>query len=107
MSSSLSFLAEDPKPEVEQDSLIWRRLLRLIPQMEWDLVKKERIQLMLWTIRSAGTMLRPSTDGYRFEPILDPDGFWLDQAMFDEFKKQMMGPYAAEIRELLWRLEGR
>jgi hypothetical protein len=107
MTSSLSYLAEDPKPELEKDTLIWRRMLRVIPQMQWDLVKMERIQMMLWTIRSAGTELRPSRDGYRFTPLLDPDGFWLDQQHFDEIKKSMMAPYATEIRDLLWKLEGR
>lgn len=107
MTSSLSYLADDPRPEVEQDTMVWRRLLRLIPQMEWELVKKERIQLMLWTIRSAGTMLRPSRDGLRFEPLIDPDGYWESQAMFDEIKRSMMAPYATEIRDLLWKLEGR
>jgi hypothetical protein len=93
-------MMSDPRPEIVQDTNLWNKLFRLIDNMN-DRDKAMKLSARLWTVRSAGTLLRPSTDGLKFVPLLDDRGAWEDQAFFDEIKKKYLAPYKDDIEHLL------
>lgn len=103
----VSELFSDPRPDLAVDTALWTRLLRLVPQLDAPISTRYELQRRLWTIRSAGTLLRPSTSGLRFVPLIDPDGAWINQSEFDDMKKKHLSPHALHIRTLLNQLEGR
>jgi hypothetical protein len=102
----MRFLYEDPRPELEQDTKLWVKLLRSTAYLEDREVAKILLK-KLWTWRGIGTQLKPTLVGIKLVPLLEPDGLWPGEEYFQLAKKEDMGPYAKEITWLLNRVEGR
>lgn len=102
----LSFLLEDPLPSSGFDSHRWRRLFRLIPLHIRDRKKAYTLLTRMWTIRSAGAVLRRDLEGIRLVPLIDPDGSWPDKEFYDqEIRDKYLTPFAAELKHLIRLLE--
>lgn len=94
------YLLSDPRPDIEQDSNLWTKLFRLIPKLD-DKEKAELLHKRLWTIRALGTMLKQTREGLKFIPIVGEKCNWIYEIDFEEAKHIYLKPYAAEISELL------
>ncbi|WP_409346797.1 hypothetical protein [Paenibacillus sp. MBLB4367] len=94
-------LLDDPRPNMS-DSWQWEKLFRLTctlhnKQTGYELLRR------LWTVRSAGALIRNKDGVNRLEPILPPAGEW-GKAEFEEMKKRYLSPYRTEIQYLLSKL---
>ncbi|MHA6481088.1 hypothetical protein ACX1C1_04090 [Paenibacillus sp. strain BS8-2] len=101
----LSFLLDDPLPSSAFDSHRWRRLFRLIPLHIKDRKKSYMLLARMWTIRSAGAVLRRDLDGIRLTPLIDPEGDWPDMVFYEEIRKKHLTPFAAELKHLIRLVE--
>jgi hypothetical protein len=100
----MDYIYSDPRPEIIQDSNLWKKLLRLIPTLE-DKDIAGILQKRLWTLRSAGTMLKPTSDGgLKFVPIIRQGSDWENEDFFKEMAKKHLKPYAKEINYLLGKV---
>jgi hypothetical protein len=97
----LDYLFTDPRPDFTQDSVTWNRLLELIPSLD-DKHIAQLLQKRLWTLRSAGVMLKPNgSGGLKFVAAIGNRCDFASEAEFEEIKKKYLSPYANEISELL------
>lgn len=99
-------LQNDPRPELVQDSKIWQRLLRATMALE-DRDKAERLLIGMWQIRALGAQIRPSRDGFRIAPLLQPDGAWESEAEYKDVAGRHLGDCAAEIKQLIQQVTKR
>jgi hypothetical protein len=93
----------DPRPDLIQDTNLWTKLFRLIPELE----NKEAavmLQKHLWAIRCFGVVLKQSPKGLKFEPIVGPECAWEYEVDFEEVKIKYLKPYVTEISWMLKRL---
>lgn len=102
----MRYLFDDPRPDLEQDTNLWIKLLRGAAYLE-DREIAFRLSKRLWTMRCIGTQLKPTREGMKFIPIIEPEGLWPSQEWFDEFKLRDLKPYKNEIQFLIDRAEGR
>lgn len=102
----LSYLLDDPLPSSAFDSHRWRRLFRLIPVHIKDPQKSYTLLTRMWTIRSAGAVLRRDLEGIRLVPLIDPDGAWPNMEFYDqEIRAKYLAPFAAELKHLIRLVE--
>ena len=104
MVNDIDFLFSDPRPELP-DTKHWKKLLRLIPLLK-NRETAELLQRRLWTLRSAGTLLKPYSGGLRFVPMIGQTGAFDNDVEFEEMKRKYLAPYATEIAELLRKVNG-
>jgi hypothetical protein len=90
----------DPRPDLIQDSNLWTKLFKLIPELE-NKNAASLLQKRLWTMRCFGAMLKPTVNGLKFEPIVGPGCTWEYEIDFDNDKIKYLKPYTAEISWLL------
>ncbi|MCR8633460.1 hypothetical protein [Paenibacillus radicis (ex Xue et al. 2023)] len=98
---SLEYLFSDPRPEIKQDTNHWNKLLRLVSTLDDKQQVGMKLQRLLWTTRSAGTMLKPSVEGLKLVLILGESSGWETEQYFEKVKKDHLGPYSTEIHHLL------
>lgn len=101
----LAFLLEDPLPDTKFDSHRWCRLFRLIPLHIKDRSKSYTLLTRMWTLRSAGMVMRRDLEGIRLTPLLEPEGAWPDMEFYDSIRKQYLEPFSQELKQLIRLVE--
>ncbi|MDQ6418697.1 hypothetical protein RB620_04520 [Paenibacillus sp. LHD-117] len=101
----LAFLLEDPLPDSKFDSHRWRRLFRLIVVHIKDHQKSYTLLSRMWTLRSAGMVMRRDLDGIKLTPLLEPEGAWPDMEFYESIREQYLTPYARELKLLIRMVE--
>lgn len=99
----MEYLFSDPRPDLSEDSDKWTRLFKLIPALP-DRNIAELLLKRLWTLRGMGVEIKSTTSGLKLIPLIGPNYSWENEKEFEELKMQYLRPYAAEIKELLRRV---
>lgn len=94
----MKYLFSDPRPDLP-DTMIWDKLLKSI-HTQFHTKKAYEMQKLMWSIRSFGTMIKPSKDGLKLVPLYEPDGAWTEQD-YKDISQEYLRPVAREIKHLL------
>lgn len=97
-----AYLVEDPRPDLEMDSHLWVSLLRSAVAVP-DLDKSYILSHRLWSLRYAGTFIRRTHMGTRFEPLLEKNGpgLWDSVEEFEQIKRDHLMEFRKDIEYLL------
>lgn len=93
----------DPRPDL-YDTNLWRRIFVTLAKEEPRTDELADLFWMLWTIRSAGTMIKP-TPRLKFVPLISPAGFWDSEKEFQEIVGPEIKKHIVRINKLLAQLQ--
>lgn len=96
----MKYLFEDDRTDL-QDTLLWQKIFGGIHLFETE--KAYFLQKRLWTLRSMGMMIKPSRHGLRFDRAAD--SAWETDGEFESMKREVLLPYADEIKLIFKELE--
>lgn len=85
----------DPRPDLEEDSELWARLLHLAEK------KKSELAGILHGFRCQGTRLKRGRTSYVLRPDIDPVRAWPRQEEYEKERDKWLKPYTKEIAALL------
>lgn len=93
-------LLNDPMPHLNRDAHKWPVIFRNVYKLNMDKRKAVTLHKLLWRTRKMGTEVIQTHIDTKLVPVYLPVGYWEDELQFDEMK-QILKPYAKEIKELL------
>lgn len=88
----------DPRPDLEEDSALWKELLNLAQG------QNPMLAGVLHGFRCQGTRIRQGKNGYVLRPDIDPVFAWPSQKEYEKERDRWLKPHAEEIANLLRRL---
>lgn len=88
----------DPRPDLEEDSALWKALLNLAQG------ENPMLAGVLHGFRCQGTRIRQGRSGYVLRPDIDPVFAWPSQKEYEKERDRWLKPHAEEIANLLRRL---
>lgn len=100
---SLDILLVDPRADLVKDSHLWVQLFRLIPTTA-NLEAARILSPRLYYLRAFGTEINRTHVKTEMVPIIG-EGNWPSLEFYNEIREKYLRPYAAEIKQLLGRLE--
>jgi hypothetical protein len=98
---------QDPRPDLENDSLLWLQMFIDASKYSKKLLKN------LWDMRVWGTRIIKGRAGFVLRPDVDPEGVkaWPDKQTYEKWRNKLLMPYRAQIAVILknlqeWESEG-
>jgi len=98
---------EDPRPDLAEDSHLWKELLRIAYVFHpLESEKSAEFCGVLNGMRCGGTRIRPGKSGWVLRPDIDPTGrkAWRSQADYDEMKEKYLTRWMEWLRFALRKL---